>query len=177
MSYKRAKTQTFIGIWIENSLMDKIDQARGLLSRSQFARNAIGALLRANGFDVVDGELVQQDRVTLARPSLGVRAVPASSPDPSAQQPVKVDSGAGEVGFVLPPHLTAEAPPGETFTAKLKRFRAIADAMLQTAVDRVSAEMERQDKQAEEKKTCDADAASTGKTRRKHDRTARPKKP
>jgi hypothetical protein len=68
MSGVRAAGQTLIGCWCKLSLVEKIDHQRGDLSRSQFARDAIGELLKSQGIEIETGETQAPDRKGKGRP-------------------------------------------------------------------------------------------------------------
>ena len=68
MPGKRSDGQTLIGCWCEASLIEKIDAARGGLSRSQYARDAITEKLHRTGVSVTAREQFAPDRKGKGRP-------------------------------------------------------------------------------------------------------------
>jgi hypothetical protein len=67
MANQRAPDQEFIGIWVSNSLAEKIDSIKDGKTRSQWVREAIADLLIEEGIDVSKYEKNGRDRVRRQR--------------------------------------------------------------------------------------------------------------
>ena len=58
----RAKGQTLIGCWCDEDFVKEIDEARGSISRSQFARDALLEKLVSMGIHVLPEKAAAPDR-------------------------------------------------------------------------------------------------------------------
>ncbi len=65
-----------IGCWCDQSLVEKIDRARGTRTRSQFCREAIAEKLRAVGVPVSEHEATPPDRAGKGGPKRTLYRVP-----------------------------------------------------------------------------------------------------
>jgi hypothetical protein len=96
----RSKSQVLIGCWCEAGLVEKIDNARRSISRSQFCREAIAEKLRGLGFHVPETEIVSPNRAGKGGPRVTYRlqqyqaalneGTPAASP--TGKRPARKNS-------------------------------------------------------------------------------------
>src|ERR1044072_8253892 len=98
MSGSRAerKVMVLVGCKCQQSLVDKIDAARGSLTRSQFVRTALFEKLQALGIQITDAEINPPDRKGIGGPKRGRRPDPPEPPR-SSHNPSSIARGSGQV--------------------------------------------------------------------------------
>ena len=62
MAHPRTTKQVFIGFWVNESIVEKIEKDRGTVPRSTFLRDALADYLRSKGHIIEDEEIAPPDR-------------------------------------------------------------------------------------------------------------------
>ena len=83
MPNARSKGQTLIGCWCDEEFVDKIDDARGITSRSQFARDALVAKLKSMGIHVPVEKTKAPDRAGKGGPRKRAGLAPEKAENPA----------------------------------------------------------------------------------------------